>query len=72
MSELKIVGRIIRNEKDEIILKRGTYWNIEVMDIRWFNNDKPSRKGIRLNIDEARKMYEILRRELNESIEETY
>lgn len=61
--DLKITGRIIRNEKDEIIVKRGTYWNIEVFDIRWYSNDKPSRKGIRLNKEEAEKLYEILRRE---------
>ena len=66
MSELNIAGRIIRNEKDEIIVKRGMYWNIEVLDIRWFQKDKPTRKGIRLNIEEAKMLYEILRRELNE------
>jgi len=68
MSELSITGRIIRNEKDEIIVKCGTYWNIEVLDIRWYQNDKPTRKGIRLNLEEAQKLYEILRRELNENI----
>ena len=66
MTDLQIAGRIIRNEKDEIIVKRGMYWNIEVLDIRWFQNDKPTRKGIRLNIEEAKMLYEILRRELDE------
>lgn len=61
--DLSITGRIIRNEKDEVIVKTGTYWNIEVFDIRWYSNDKPSRKGIRLNKEEAEKLYEILRRE---------
>jgi len=68
LSDLKITGRIIRNEKDEIIVKRGIYWNIEVFDIRWFLNDKPTRKGIRLNLEEAKMLYEILRRELDEDI----
>ena len=68
MTELNVVGRIIRNEKDEIIVKRGTYWNIEVLDIRWFLSDKPTRKGIRLNLEEAKMLYEILRRELDEGI----
>jgi hypothetical protein len=68
LTELKVVGRVIRNEKDEIIVKRGIYWNIEVLDIRWFLNDKPTRKGIRLNLEEAKMLYEILRRELNEDI----
>ena len=68
MTDLQIAGRIIRNEKDEIIIKRGMYWNIEVRDIRWFLNDKPTRKGIRLNLEEAKRLYEILRRELDEDI----
>ena len=68
MTDLQIAGRIIRNEKDEIIIKRGMYWNIEVLDIRWFLNDKPTRKGIRLNLEEAKRLYEILRRELDEDI----
>lgn len=68
MTDLKVIGRIIRNEKDEIVAKRGTYWNIEVLDIRWFQNDKPTRKGIRLNLEEAKRLLEILRRELNEDI----
>ena len=68
MSDLKITGRIIRNEKDEVIVKRGNYWNIEVFDIRWFLNDKPTRKGIRLNLGEARMLFEILRREFDEDI----
>lgn len=68
MTELNVIGRIIRNEKDEIIVKRGTYWNIEVLDIRWFLNDKPTRKGIRLNLEEAKMLYEILRREIDEDI----
>lgn len=63
MTDLEITGRIIRNEKDEVIIKSGTYWNIEVFDIRWFSNDKPTRKGIRLNKEEAEQLYNILRRE---------
>lgn len=68
LTELKIIGRVIRNAKDEIIVKRGLYWNIEVFDMRWFQNDKPTRKGIRLNLEEAKMLYEILRRELDEDI----
>ena len=65
MSELQIVGRIVRNSTDEVIVKTGTYWNIEVVDIRWFKNNKPT-KGIRLNKDEAKLLLDILRRELDD------
>ena len=64
MSEpMEIKGRIVRNANDEVLVKRGIYWNIEVMDIRWYKNDKPT-KGIRLNIEEARNLMNILKREL--------
>lgn len=65
MSELQIVGRIVRNSTDEVIVKTGTYWNIEVVDIRWFKNNKPT-KGIRLNKEEAKLLLDILRRELDD------
>jgi len=65
LSELQIVGRIVRNSTDEVIVKTGTYWNIEVVDIRWFKNNKPT-KGIRLNKEEAKLLLDILRRELDD------
>tara|TARA_A100001201_G_C3973743_1_gene166457 strand:+ start:356 stop:562 length:207 start_codon:yes stop_codon:yes gene_type:complete len=66
MSELYAIGHIVRNETDEVIVKKGKYWNVEVLDIRWYARDKPSRKGIRLNMEEAKKLLEILRRELDD------
>ncbi len=65
MSDFEIKGRIVRNANDEVLVKRGTYWNIEVLDIRWHKNDKPT-KGIRLNIDEAKTLLNILKRELDD------
>ena len=50
-------------------IKRGIYWNLDVMDIRWYRNDKPTNKGIRLNVDEAKLLLQILRRELDEESE---
>ncbi len=66
MSEMPIVGRIIRDATQEVLVKRGVYWNIEVMDIRWFRNDKPTNKGIRLNMEEAKTLLNILRSELDD------
>lgn len=66
MSEMPIVGRIIRDATQEVLVKRGVYWNIEVMDIRWFKNDKPTNKGIRLNMEEAKTLLNILRSELDD------
>ena len=64
MSDLETKGAIARNATDEILVKRGNYWNIEVFDVRWYVNDKPSRKGIRLNVEEAKLLLKILEREL--------
>jgi len=64
--EMTLAGRVIRNENDEILVKRGEYWGIDVIDIRWFSNDKPTKKGVRLNIDEAKELLKILREELND------
>ena len=64
--ELEVVGTIVRDAVMDCKIKRGTYWNIEVFDIRWFRNDKPTNKGIRLNIEEAKTLLDILRREIDE------
>jgi len=66
VSEMPIVGRVIRDATQEVLVKRGVYWNIEVMDIRWFRNDKPTNKGIRLNMEEAKTLLNILRSELDD------
>lgn len=58
------LGEIPRNEKDVLKIRKGKYWNIEVIDIRWFTNDKISRKGVRMNIEEARHLLNLLRRQL--------
>ena len=64
--DLEVKGIIVRDANMECKIKRGKYWNIEVLDIRWFKNDKPTNKGIRLNMEEAKLLLNILRREINE------
>ena len=59
-------GTIARNSTDEILVKTGEYYNIKVLDIRWHSNGKPSRKGIRLNMEEAKTLLNILKRVLDE------
>jgi hypothetical protein len=65
VSEMPIVGRIVRDSQNECLIKKGKYWNIDVIDIRWHGSGgKPTRKGIRLNVEEAKMLIDILRREL--------
>lgn len=66
LSELEQIGRVVRNSNEEVIIQCGKYWNIDIIDIRWFKGDKPTSKGIRLNRDEAIKVLNLLRRELDE------
>ena len=62
--DLEVIGTIIRDDSLECKVKKGKYWNIEVLDIRWFRNDKPTNKGIRLNTEEAKLLLQILGREI--------
>ena len=61
--DFEIIGRIVRDAENECLIKKGVYWKLDVIDVRWFKNDKPT-KGIRLNIEEARNLMNILKREL--------
>ena len=62
MKEENILARIARNANEELIVKEGVYWNLKVLDIRWFTNGRPSKKGVRMNIDEGRILFNALRR----------
>ena len=49
----KIIARIQRDSNNEVIVKSGKYWKLSVVDLRWFNNGKPTKKGLRVNMEEA-------------------
>ena len=60
--DFEVKGRIPRTATQEIKIKTGTYWNIPIVDIRWHDGDKPTRKGIRINMTELRHLVNILGR----------
>jgi hypothetical protein len=62
----ELIGTIPRNETDVVKVRKGNYYKIDVIDIRWYKADKISRKGIRLNREEATYLLNILRRELDD------
>ena len=62
--EFEVIGTIIRDDSMECKIKKGKYLNIEVLDIRWFKDNKPTNKGVRLNMEEAKLLLQILGREL--------
>jgi hypothetical protein len=56
----ELLGRIPRSTTDEWKITSGTYWNLDVVDIRLHHNDRPTKKGIRLNMEEIRILKQIL------------
>ena len=63
---LEFKGRIVRNENSEMKIHAGNYWGIDVIDFRWYDNEKPTRKGIRMNRKEAKLLLEILNKIMEE------
>ena len=61
MKNERIVVRIPRNATSELLVVTGNYWNIDVLDIRWYDNGKPTKKGVRMNIDEAESLNKALK-----------
>jgi len=53
-------NQIVRNEIDSLKVHSGKYYSIDVLDIRWYKDDKPTRKGVRLNKKEAKILLNIL------------
>ena len=53
MKNERIVARIPRSASTELLIITGNYWNVDVLDIRWYENGRPTRKGVRMNLDEA-------------------
>lgn len=58
--DMEFKGRVIRNSTQEVKVHQGRYYGIEVLDVRWYKDEKPTRKGIRLNMLEAKVLYRIL------------
>jgi hypothetical protein len=50
--DFETIARIPRNATSEMLVKAGTYWKKDVVDIRWYSDGKPTRKGIRINMEE--------------------
>ena len=62
MKNERILVRIPRGPAQELVVLTGEYWNIPIVDIRWYQNGSPTRKGVRFNRSEAGKVVETLNR----------
>lgn len=66
MKNEKILVRIPRGPAKELVVLTGEYWNIPIVDIRWYENGSPTRKGVRFNQDEAVKVVETLNKMMSD------
>ena len=48
MNNEKIIARIPRSATQELVVKTGEYWKIDVVDMRWHTNGNMTRKGLNL------------------------
>jgi len=62
MNDEKLVARITRSATQELLIKTGEYWNIPIIDVRWFIDGKPTKKGIRINHQELKTLIQALER----------
>ena len=56
----ELFGRIPRDAKKDWKVVKGKYWNTEYVDIRLYENNKPTKKGARLNLEEIVYLKQIL------------
>ena len=56
----KIIVRVPRSGSDELIVRTGNYWNVDIVDIRWHSNGTPTKKGVRMNMKEMEDVYKAL------------
>jgi len=66
MNNEKIIARIPRNATQELVVTTGEYWKIDVVDMRWFNNGTITRKGLRVNMEEAKTLLRALHKVVGE------
>ena len=60
MKDEKIIARIIRNTNEECVIRTFNHWNIDVVDMRWFTSGNPTKKGLRVNMEELKILYKAL------------
>ena len=62
----KIIARIPRNANDELVIRTANTWNIDIVDMRWYNNGNPTRKGLRVNVEECKTLVKALRKAIGD------
>ena len=68
--EEKIWVRIPRSATQEALVKTLVFWKKDVLDIRWWDNGKPTSKGFRCNMDEAKILHRALSKIIGDNNED--
>ena len=71
MKDEKIIVRVPRDGNEELTVRTGNYWNVDIVDIRWYANGTPTKKGVRMNMEEmkdvAKALNKIIERNRNDN-----
>lgn len=54
------IARIPRSADEELKIHWGEYWGKQVVDIRWYKNNRPT-KGVRFNAEEAQHVFNAMK-----------
>ena len=60
MKDEKIILRIARDATNEMVVRTGNFYNIDIVDIRWHVNSQPTKKGVRMNMKEMEDVHKAL------------
>jgi hypothetical protein len=60
LKDEKIILRIARDATNELIIRTGNFYNIDIVDIRWHVSSQPTKKGVRMNMKEMEDVHKAL------------
>ena len=65
MKDERIIARIPRNAADELVIRTANFWNIDIIDMRWYKNGEPTRKGLRVNMQEGKTLLKAIQKAID-------
>tara|TARA_R100000353_G_scaffold136068_1_gene96608 strand:- start:10086 stop:10352 length:267 start_codon:yes stop_codon:yes gene_type:complete len=63
----RTIARIPRNASDELVIRTANFWNIDIIDMRWYKNGEPTRKGLRVNMEEGKTLLKAIRKAIGDN-----
>tara|TARA_R100001530_G_C4190576_1_gene122044 strand:- start:146 stop:391 length:246 start_codon:yes stop_codon:yes gene_type:complete len=66
MKDERIIARIPRNAHDELVIRTANFWNIDIIDMRWYKSGEPTRKGLRVNMQEGKTLLKAIKKAIGD------